>query len=287
MEGQPTLFQVRDRRIKERFTIDNLYLNGYAKHIGLIGTAIYVSLCRHADMNQEAWPSQDLLAKEHGITDRVIRNHTKKLEKLNIIHIERTRNHRGQLGKNRYILLDKSVWRPPEELRSAGFTRGTKRHLPEELRSAHKKTHIEKDPIRLSPKGEPAIAGKSSFFLKRNMRTYSENEFSDSGEGVVDIETGEIISKKHKENQNQKWNTFQRFFKSECYNAKGIEPEIVITKDKPIYHRIRKLYTPQQMAEIIQFFLQSPKSNEHLTISACFSADTINQWKLKSDKSLR
>ena len=55
-------FEVRDRREKGWFYIDNEYLNGFAKHFGAIGTAIYVSLCRHADGEQKCYPSQKLIA---------------------------------------------------------------------------------------------------------------------------------------------------------------------------------------------------------------------------------
>ena len=60
---------------------------------------------------------------------------------------------------------------------------------------------------------------------------------------------------------------------------------MVLKKDKPTYHRIKKLYTNEQIDEIIDFFLASQKSKEYLTITACFSAHTINQWK-QSNRSL-
>ncbi|MCX5701691.1 MAG: helix-turn-helix domain-containing protein [Candidatus Omnitrophica bacterium] len=108
-------FKVRDRRNKEFFLLDNVYLNGYAKHFGPVGTAIYISLCRHADNNeQKCYPSQELMAEELSIGTTTIKKYLKLLEQCHLIYIEKQRDEKTQkyLG-NTYWLLDKTEWIKP------------------------------------------------------------------------------------------------------------------------------------------------------------------------------
>jgi len=115
--GQQTLFKVRDLRKKDQYKIDDIYLNGYARIFGPTTIAVYNSLSRHAEFHtQEAFPSEELIAEEHGITARTVRLAIKKLKSANIIDIERNRN-RGKWMSNAYYLIDKSEWKPPEEIK--------------------------------------------------------------------------------------------------------------------------------------------------------------------------
>jgi hypothetical protein len=111
---QQQLFKVRDKRSKGWFYLDNEYLNGIGKHLGPIGIAVYVSLCRHADNEQKCFPSQETIAKEIGTGIRSVRNYLKKLENLNIIQLEKTRQAEGKWLNNTYFLLDKTEWKYPE-----------------------------------------------------------------------------------------------------------------------------------------------------------------------------
>lgn len=99
-------FEVRDLRIKEKFFIDDLYLNGYAKRCGVYATGVYVSLCRHANKEQKCFPSQSKIAEELSISTKQVSRSIKKLEELNIIKKIRV----GKKLNNRYLLLDKSEW---------------------------------------------------------------------------------------------------------------------------------------------------------------------------------
>ena len=126
--------KIRDRRKKGWFYLDNEYLNGYAKIFGAIGTAIYVSLCRHADKNQKCFPSQKLISEELNIGERTVRNYLKRFEECNLISIERKID--GKTKKrinNVYWLLDKEVWKKPEATVAFGKekARGNSRHKPE------------------------------------------------------------------------------------------------------------------------------------------------------------
>lgn len=111
MEQQTPFFKVRDLRQKTQFKIDDAYLNGYARVCGINATLVYISLCRHAEFNtQKAFPSQEKIAWEHGISTRTIKRGLKELIKYNIILVEQEKMG-GQFANNVYILLDKSGWK--------------------------------------------------------------------------------------------------------------------------------------------------------------------------------
>jgi biotin operon repressor len=99
-------FEVRDLRRKEKFFVDDLYLNGYAKKCGIYATGVYLSLCRHANKEQKCYPSQSKMGEELHISTKQVSRSIKKLEELNIIKKIRV----GKKLNNRYLLLDKSEW---------------------------------------------------------------------------------------------------------------------------------------------------------------------------------
>jgi biotin operon repressor len=103
---QQELFEVRDMRHKEKFQIDDAYLNGWAKLCGVYATGVYVSLCRHADKEQKCWPSLDKMAEELAISKTQVRRAIKILVEHNIIKVKRL----GKKLNNRYYLVDKSEW---------------------------------------------------------------------------------------------------------------------------------------------------------------------------------
>lgn len=113
-------FKVRDRRNKGWFYLDNEYLDDYAKIFGAVGSAVYFSLCRHADAEQKCFPSEEKIAEEFGITDRTARKYLKLLEQAGIIFIDRqSRDGFGKWRCNTYWLLDKSEWKQPQEIISS------------------------------------------------------------------------------------------------------------------------------------------------------------------------
>jgi len=107
-------YQVRDKRDKGWFHVDNEYLNGFGKILGPIGMSVYISLCRHADANETCFPSQETIADEIGAGVRTVRDYIAKLAEYRIIAIERERE--GRIwARNIYILLNKSEWKYPSQ----------------------------------------------------------------------------------------------------------------------------------------------------------------------------
>ena len=105
--------KIRDKRQKEWFIVDNIYLNGYAKIFGPIGTSVYISLCRHVDNEtQKCFPSMATIAEEIGSSRNTISKYIKMLEEYNLISVVETYDTKNKKRKNNvYTLLDKSEWK--------------------------------------------------------------------------------------------------------------------------------------------------------------------------------
>ena len=155
-------FKVRDLRIKEKFFLDDAYVNGWSRHLDPSTLAVYVSLCRHADKDQSAFPAEKTIAEEHGICEKTVRNKITLLKEKNIIRVERTRRESGKWLCNTYFLLDKSEWIKPEVKITAGQTTGKKfqnhrQQLPTKdthSKVAHIKREINKEKSLVSIKGK-------------------------------------------------------------------------------------------------------------------------------------
>lgn len=102
--------RIIDKRVKRKFMMDDAYLNGYAKLCGWNGTLVYLSLCRHADINQSCFPSIKLISEQHKINPKSVQRGIDKLKMRNIIQVKRKRNRKGIWKNNTYILMDKSCW---------------------------------------------------------------------------------------------------------------------------------------------------------------------------------
>jgi hypothetical protein len=108
-------FRVRDKRKKGWFFVDDEYLNGFARIFGAVGTAIYISLCRHTDIEEQScFPSQELIAEELSIGTTTVKKYIKLFEKYQLIYIERQRDKITKKWLNNiYWLLDKAEWKKP------------------------------------------------------------------------------------------------------------------------------------------------------------------------------
>ncbi len=102
--------RIIDRRKKEKFMIDDKYLNGQAKVCGWQATLAYISLCRHSSKDQECFPSIELISKELKISRTTVIKGLDMLERFNVIEVKKTRAKDGKWLNNTYILIDKSEW---------------------------------------------------------------------------------------------------------------------------------------------------------------------------------
>lgn len=104
-------FEVRESRNRQMFRVDDEYLNGYARLCGLSATGVYLCLCRHADINQQSFPSRKLIAERLGISEATVKRAIRTLMNWNIIKVEQDKSDNGTFLHNTYTLLDKSVWK--------------------------------------------------------------------------------------------------------------------------------------------------------------------------------
>ena len=80
-------FQIRDKRQKGFFMINNEYLNGYAKYLSPVITIVYLTLCRHVDSEEKCWPSIKLISEKNNISRSSVLRSIKILEKMNMIKV--------------------------------------------------------------------------------------------------------------------------------------------------------------------------------------------------------
>lgn len=97
-------------RVKEKFIVDDAYMNGYAKICGPMATCVYLSLCRHAGQTQESFPSLVRMADQLGVHRTTIIRSIKILERHRIIRVFSVKSVRGDYASNIYVLLDKQHW---------------------------------------------------------------------------------------------------------------------------------------------------------------------------------
>lgn len=102
--------RIIDKRIKEKFMMDDAYLNGQAKVCGWQATLVYTSLCRHASASQESFPSIKLMSEELKVDRKTIIKGLRSLEQYSVIATKKSRTKGGKWLNNTYVLLDKSGW---------------------------------------------------------------------------------------------------------------------------------------------------------------------------------
>lgn len=190
--------KIRDQRVKEKFFIDDEYLNGYAKLCGSHATLVYISLCRHADKDQKCFPSKKLIAEELAISERSVYNGIISLQEWNIIKFEQSKKSDGTFKNNTYVLLDKTEWKSkPQATGADGSPQARddirlsshRRHVvPNKDTHTNKDTHIaSSSAVRTLTKhfydtyekrlgSKPAIGGSGGNLLKQRLKEYGESK---------------------------------------------------------------------------------------------------------------
>ena len=165
MEKQLTLFKVRDLREKTQYKIDDIYLDKYARVCGMMATVVYNSLCRHAEFHSQiAFPSQELIAYQHGISVSSVKRAIRKLVSYRIIAVGQERS-KGKFNRNVYTLLDKDSWKPPKPVPK--FTMG------------HPRSTVEPGVT------EPGVTGEPLRKTKKNKENKEKISFSKKGTEVL------------------------------------------------------------------------------------------------------
>lgn len=131
-------FIIRDMRKKEKYFMDDEYLNGYAKLCGVYATGVYCSLCRHSNKEQTCFPSNNLIARELDINEKTVRKSLKALVFWNIIKIVKgKRKKSGFYAPNKYTLLDKTMWKLKPTVTDTAGANGSSSQSPEVFEDKH------------------------------------------------------------------------------------------------------------------------------------------------------
>lgn len=125
-------FIVRDRR-PGFLRVDNTLYDRFGAELGPYGLAAYMALCRYANQDGECWPSYSTIAKGTGMSRRKVIYEIQKLERLQVIAVERTPRKPCV-----YILLDTSAPHAPSLVHSMHHP--SAQHAPEQS-PMNKPTH--------------------------------------------------------------------------------------------------------------------------------------------------
>lgn len=102
-----TEFKIRDRRVVQRFFVDNLVVDQWGSEMGPLGIAVYISLCRHADIDdQECWLNHTTIAGEWGMSVSSVKRALSTLRDLLLIDWEESHRPDGSQRCNTYWLLE-------------------------------------------------------------------------------------------------------------------------------------------------------------------------------------
>lgn len=102
----PSGVRVRDRRNPGWLWLDNEVIDLYAAKMKPLALACYVYLCRRANEQGRAWPSQRTMAEGLGVDRGTVRSALKQLVALKLIHLEIRRNADGSHNSTVYTLLE-------------------------------------------------------------------------------------------------------------------------------------------------------------------------------------
>lgn len=133
-------FKIRDKRNKGWFYLDNEYLNGLGKYFGPVGISVYVSLCRHANNDQQCFPSQELISKEVGASRQTVGKYIKLLASHCVIKIEKQKSKINNYENTLYTLLDKTEWLYPSHVKQTDMDSHV--HLTAEPCTSDSKSHV-------------------------------------------------------------------------------------------------------------------------------------------------
>lgn len=142
--------EIRDLRQKEQFILDDAFLNGYARLVGIYAVGVYCSFCRHANKEQTSWPAIETIAEELAISrDSVIRA-IKKLEEFGVVVKIRV----GKMANNRYVLTNKKTWKLKSEVADSDISSS-----PQQLHESLTATSNSKEEASKDTQVRTSVAG--------------------------------------------------------------------------------------------------------------------------------
>lgn len=240
--------EIRDLRQKEQFILDDAFLNGYAKHVGIYAVGVYCSLCRHANKEQTSWPSIETIGEELAIGRDSVLKAIKALEEWGIVVKVRV----GKMANNRYILTNKKTWKP--KVMSATPT------------SPVGHTDFMKSLTPTSNSKETGAKEAQPRFVGKPTLVYGINP------------DGEELPKKEKDPLLEK---AAKYWHSLCREHFDQEPSGGIVKSKGIIKIARKAVSYVEIKQMMDawFDEQTLEAHEMIQITRCLSSFQIDKFK--------
>jgi len=192
---QQTLFKGRDRRRKGWFWIDNDYLNGYARLFGTTGTAIYLSLCRHADNEtQKCFPAIKTIAEELNTGESTVKQYIHIFEKYRIIFIQREKDPITKRWLNNvYQLNDKDEWIKPDKPLKKKRKRGQSQSLTVESQSqsltveSQSQRKTEPEPTVAKSQSQPLAHKETNIYNKTHSKEATPPAIADNINSLIEL----------------------------------------------------------------------------------------------------
>lgn len=131
------------------------------------------------------------------------------------------------------------------------------------------------------------ISSTKKSTLKKNMKNYNETDFSDSGERVIDADSGEEITKKPKtEGKNKVAIRIQHKFAELCKKNIGTTPIVSISTYKQSLFALNVGgLTETQIYDLFEewFSLPDKKDEQLVSINQALSTHNINGYKVRNN----
>ena len=127
--------EIKDWRGHHITTVDDDFIDKFARHVGVDASMVYIVLCRHAGVERLCWPSIELISDKLSISQRLVMRSVKLLERHKMVKVERPRG-----SHNTYHLLEKLKWKV-----DVSYVQ----HSP-----GKKATKVERDGVKVTWEGE-------------------------------------------------------------------------------------------------------------------------------------
>lgn len=255
---QQNLFKGRDKRKRGWFWLDNDYLNGWAKYFGAVGTAIYVSLCRHSNNeNQKCFPAMKTIAEETGISENTVKKYIHLFEKFKLIGIEKERDYKTKKWLNNiYTLLDKIEWIQPDK--PLWKNKRKKSHSQSLAMETHSQPLSEPQPTIDETHSQPLANKEDSYvrktYIKEENGAFSEKDRKELIDLFKEVNPNYEIFFARKNQSDALKRMVSKFGREKVENAIKVLPQII---NKPYAPRITSpIQLENKLGELKAFYEQ-------------------------------
>lgn len=197
-----------------------------------------------------------------------IRSGLKELEKYGFLRRKPIKNKEGKWDGYEYILSEKPHAEKPHAEKPFAENPSTDFPSTEKLATLSNKDNSNKDIVK-------KIINNKNDEISSNDEIYSFRK--EKNKEKIKEKTKKTAST----NRDKLWIEFREFWKKLWLEERNFEPEVSAT-DKIVFFKQCRKYSIGELKKISKFYLNLEKSYKYISMRACFSTDTINQYKQRS-----